>query len=398
MPAEGLQAWLQRLETLHPSEIELGLDRVRSVAERLKLLKPACPVITVAGTNGKGSTVAAIEAVGATLGLRVASYTSPHLIRYNERIRLAGEPATDEAIVRAFERIDAARGDISLTYFEFGTLAALEVFRDADADVLVLEVGLGGRLDAVNIIDPDVAVITSIAIDHEAWLGSDREVIAVEKAGILRRAIPAIIADIDPPSSLLSALRTLDCRSLFVSEQDLNPYAGFVLRPENLAAGAYALAELGYTLSGDTLTAAFARLALPGRLQKASYSGQQILLDVAHNIAAVENLAKHLSDHTDQPCVAVFAALSDKDIHAMIRSCRGVFSSWHVADLPETNRAQPAEELAAALTDQGEHVSSSSGDPVRALRRAVESMQGRGTVVVFGSFFTVAAVVSELSP
>jgi len=203
MKLPDLESWLRWQESLHPREIELGLERIRPVYRRLPSLPPAAPVVTVAGTNGKGSCVAVIEAVAVAAGMRVATYTSPHLFRYNERIRVDGQAVDDATLVRAFEAVDEARRGVPLTYFEFGTLAALWIFAAAAPELIVLEVGLGGRLDAVNIIDADVAVLTSVGLDHQAWLGFDRESIGAEKAGIFRTGRPVVLGDPDPPNSVL---------------------------------------------------------------------------------------------------------------------------------------------------------------------------------------------------
>lgn len=199
----SLTDWLSWLETLHPTEIELGLERTADVYKRLCHRRPACYVITVAGTNGKGSTIAMLETILLHAGYAVGSYTSPHLHHYNERVRIGGIDIDDKSLCRAFERVNAVRHDVSLTYFEFGTLAALDIFTRHELDIVLLEVGLGGRLDAVNIVEPDIAVITSIALDHEEWLGNDREAIGIEKAGIMREGIPVICGDHQPPASLL---------------------------------------------------------------------------------------------------------------------------------------------------------------------------------------------------
>ena len=204
MRFQTLDQWLAWQETAHRTAIDLGLERVGEVARRLGLTRPAAPVITIAGTNGKGSCVAYFEAIHQAAGRRVGAYTSPHLLRYNERVRVAGLPVTDEALCEAFARIDTARGDISLSYFEFGTLAALEVFRQQTVDVILLEVGLGGRLDAVNILDADLALITSIGLDHVEWLGEDRESIGREKAGIMRAGRPVVCGDREPPGAILA--------------------------------------------------------------------------------------------------------------------------------------------------------------------------------------------------
>ena len=215
----SLDEWLVLLEQRHPSLIDLGLERVAEVAARLELTTPKSKVITVAGTNGKGSCVAIIEALLTTVGIRVGTFTSPHLLAYNERIRIDAENSNDADICRAFVAIEQARGDISLTYFEFSALAALWLFAETELDIIVLEVGLGGRLDAVNIIDPDVAVITSIDLDHQQWLGESRSAIGLEKAGVARSGVPLICADADPPDELLAALDSLGADLILLGQE-----------------------------------------------------------------------------------------------------------------------------------------------------------------------------------
>ena len=287
-----LDQWLERLETLHPCEIDLGLERVASVAESLQLLPPPQPVISVAGTNGKGSTVAVMEAVLAEIGCISGACTSPHLLSFNERIRVAGVPVDDSEIVQAFEQIETARGETSLTYFEFCTLAALVVFRQRNVDVILLEVGLGGRLDAVNIVDADVAVITSIDIDHQDWLGDSREQISLEKAGILRSDRSAVIAERDPPHVLLEYIESLGCQALFSGtdyqineegsswcaslrmsngvERKLPAIAYGSVLADNICAGLQALLLINRDFSDEQLLHALQALAPKGRreLQK----------------------------------------------------------------------------------------------------------------------------------
>lgn len=421
MSNSGLAAWLQRLEALHPTEIELGLERVRAVATQLALLPVAVPVVTIAGTNGKGSTAAALEALLLRAGRRPGLYTSPHLLRYNERIRVVGQEAGDDEIVAAFEQIDAARGATSLTYFEFATLAALLVFRRRDVDVMVLEVGLGGRLDAVNIVDASVAVITSIALDHQNWLGTTRDAIAREKAGILRRDRPAVIAEPDPPEGLLAAVRETGARGLFIGRDfdcrlgggqwqahlhsgepgggrlSLPPQAVGALVPANLCAALQALALLGEPVADLDLAAVFAQLQPPGRRQQRSAAGYHYVLDVAHNPQAVDMLLEYLAL---SPChgktIALFSAMEDKDIRAMIRRAGGAFDAWFLADQPDNPRAARAADIAAVLREAGESMISVSRNLRQALRRAQSIMSGEDRLVVFGSFFTVAAVLPVL--
>jgi dihydrofolate synthase/folylpolyglutamate synthase len=390
MQPSSLADWLEYLEKQHPRAIELGLERVADVAARLDLLAPACRVATVAGTNGKGSTTAVLEALALEAGLSVGLYTSPHLLRYNERVRVNGQPVEDRELIAAFERVEAARGAIRLTYFEFGTLAALDIFSRSSLDLMILEVGLGGRLDAVNIIDPDVAVITSIAIDHEAWLGDDRESIGGEKAGILRPGIKAVLGDPTPPASVERALRDLNCSVVRASQISLPALPDLPLRRENIAAAVGAARILGVSVDEVALPRIVASIQLPGRLQRLAYAGREVLLDVGHNPAAVGNLRRWLETHVTGPRIAFFAALSDKDIHAMIELCREAFDAWYVVGLPGVSRALGVSELAERVTAAGAR----DVQPCASVAAAWERFKRRhavGTLVVFGSFHTVAA-------
>jgi len=394
MPQLDLAAWLCRLEQLHPTEIELGLERVSLVAARLDCLEFDCPVVTVAGTNGKGTTVAVLEAIAVTAGVSVGSHTSPHLFAFNERVRLDGKPVSDALLIDAFSEIDSARGDTSLTYFEFATLAGLLIFKRAKPDLVILEVGLGGRLDAVNIVDPRVAVITSISLDHQGWLGDTRELIALEKAGILRPGVAAVIADEQPPQSLQQRLRELQC-DVYWNDQGYNArFPESNLRSENIAAAWRVAALLGLSCpEPEQAGAVLAAVTLPGRLQSVHWNGSEILLDVAHNVASVENLVSHLGRRPRGRVFALFAVLSDKDIHAMIRACYGCFDGWHVTTLPNTARARPAAELADFLRANNESVCGVSDTPEQAWQLLMRELGAGDTLVVFGSFFTVAAVL-----
>ena len=396
MPFRRLQDWLDHLLTLHPSDIELGLDRVASVAARLSLLAPAATVVTVAGTNGKGTTTSLLEAMACAGGKRVGVYTSPHLLRYNERIRVNGEPASDADIVAAFEAIEAQRLAVPLTFFEFGTLAALQVFSRYDIDLIVLEVGLGGRLDATNIVDPDIAIITSIALDHQEWLGDNREAIGAEKAGILRPDIPAIVADFDPPSSVTDRARALNC-TLKILPGDYSSPLKNGLRAENVFA-ALTAAELLGIHPGDRVGETLSRLAVPGRLQQVQFGNQHVVLDVAHNPAAALHLAEWLREHGHIGATAVFAALSDKDVHAMISACADVFSRWFVVGLPGVDRSLAASELAAQVCAAGGENVTAFAD-LESAWSELQSEHGRepdspSLIVVFGSFHTVATFMA----
>ncbi len=396
MSTSGLAAWLQRLESLHPSKIELGLERVAEVGARLACLNMGCPVVTVAGTNGKGSTVATLQALAIAADLRVGAFTSPHLLYYNERICVNGAAVSDECIIAAFESIEAARAEISLTYFEFGTLAALTIFAAARLDLVILEVGLGGRQDAVNIVDPTVAIITSISLDHQSWLGDSRERIALEKAGILRAGIPVMVADHQPAASLLARIDELACPASFVDPQLLALIPTGPLRGENIAAAWQAADVLDFAPPLDQLPAILAQLSLPGRLQNLLVDGVPVVLDVAHNEAAVGNLAGTLRKRVGKPVCAVFGVLSDKDIRAMIRSCSGLFDGWYVTDLPAIDRALPAAEVAAVLRSQGEQVRYECNSPEQAFTMALGDLEKGSLLVVFGSFYTVAGVMEHI--
>ncbi|MFV0276008.1 MAG: bifunctional folylpolyglutamate synthase/dihydrofolate synthase, partial [Parahaliea sp.] len=396
-----------------------GLERVGEVARRMALLPVAVPVVTIAGTNGKGTTAAALEALLIAGGRRPGTYTSPHLLRFNERIRVAGQEVGDEAIVAAFDDIESARGDTSLTYFEFATLAALWVFRDSKADVLVLEAGLGGRLDAVNIVDPAVAVITGIALDHQDWLGDDLDAIAREKAGILRRDGLAVIADAGPPPGLRAAVEAAGARALFagrdfhwrVDSQQwqaqlqgrdgarvlLEGIPASPLLPSNLCAALQALLLLGDDPRQLAVADILGKLRVPGRRQSREVAGRHYILDVAHNPQAIEALLEYIAS---TPCfgktIAIFSAMRDKDLQGMLSTTSGVFDAWFLADQPDNRRSADASDIADVLRDEGEFMLSVSKNLRQAFRRAQSVMAEGDRLVVFGSFFTVAAVLPLL--
>jgi dihydrofolate synthase/folylpolyglutamate synthase len=419
MNKTSLDEWLLRLETLHPCEIDLGLERVASVAEALHLLPPPQPVISVAGTNGKGSTVAVMEAVLVETGYVSGACTSPHLLNFNERIRVAGVPVDDSEIVQAFEQIESARGETSLTYFEFSTLAALVVFRQRNVDVILLEVGLGGRLDAVNIVDADVAVITSIDIDHQDWLGNSREKISLEKAGILRRGGAAVIAERDPPLALLERIQSLGCQALFSGtgyqlvdegsswsarlrmsdgeERRLPSITYGSVLADNICGGLQALLLIDRNFSDEQLLRALQVLSPSGRRELQEFAGRDYLFDVAHNVASLEKLLEFI-DAT--PCegrsIAIFSVMADKDFRAMLGACSGRFDAWFTANQPEVPRALEAEAIAQCLYDQGEKMVSVSKNLRQAFRRAQKLMVEGDRLVIFGSFYTVATILPLL--
>lgn len=411
-----LHHWLSWQQNLHPHSVDLGLERLTQVMTHLALAQPAHPVITVGGTNGKGSSVAFLEAMLRAGGYRVGVYTSPHLLHYNERIRIDGNAVTDEALCRAFARIDAARGDISLTYFEFGTLAAFDIFQHAALDVAVLEVGLGGRLDAVNALDADTALVTGIALDHTEWLGPDRESIGFEKAGIYRSGRPAICADPEPPASLLKHARAIGAE-LYCYGQDYHSYptadgwdwecAGRRLqalpRPalvgehqrHNAAAALMALHTLAarLPLSEAALRAGIRQARLPGRFQVIPGTVEWVL-DVAHNPQGVTVLAQCLRE---RPCAgrthAVLGMLADKDAAGVAQALAGVVHQWYPATLAGA-RGRTGSELATALQAGGATAPMQSFATVQDACQAAQQSAAMGDrIVVFGSFYTVAAAM-----
>ncbi len=412
--SDSLQDWLARLQRQHPTAIELGLERVGAVAARMQLEKPAPCVITIGGTNGKGSTVAFIEAIARAAGLRVGAYTSPHLLRYNERVRIDGVDASDAGLVAAFEAVEAARGDISLTYFEAGTLAALWLFARAGLDLAILEVGLGGRLDAVNIVDPDVAVITTVDLDHMDWLGEDREDIGVEKAGIARAWKPLVLGDDEPPSSVLRRAYAIGASALrmgcdFFVDRDDDGWRwrepGFILdlplpelvAPVQLRNAAVAIAALRASpleIPGSAWAQGIASARVPGRLQRLECDGIEYRLDVGHNPQAAKALAEWLRDQPKRGQVhAVYAALADKDVEGVTSALAPEIDRWHLAALDVENRAQDADVLAtrANLPAATRHA-----DVAAALSHVQSLAKAGDRVLVFGSFHTVEAALHAL--
>ena len=416
MDKQPLEQWLGRLECLHPTAIELGLERVAEVAKVLGLLPVHVPVVTVAGTNGKGSTVAVLEAVLNASGQCTGVYTSPHLLRFNERVRVAGEEASDGELVDAFAQIERARGVTSLTYFEFATLAALLVFRARRVDVMVLEVGLGGRLDAVNIVDPEVAVVTLIDLDHQSWLGDDLDSIAREKAGIMRPHKALVVGDPHPPDALLecatatAATPVLRLGREFGFTVDRPGYwqgriGGRVLPelprgpllPENVCTALQAAALLGCEPDVRQLPALLQTVRLKGRCELHTVAGREYLVDVAHNPSSVEKMIEY-SDLTGCKgrIFAIFSAMADKDIPAMIAATGKHFDACFVGDQPGNSRAATAADLATALYAAGHERVSVSKNLRQALARARSLMEEGDRLVVFGSFYTVGAVLPLL--
>ena len=410
-----LQSWLSRLEKLHPTEIELGLARVSSVARVLDVETPARRVITVGGTNGKGSCVRTMEALLRAGDHSVGAYSSPHLLRFNERIRIDGEEVADEQLIAAFEAVEQARGEVSLTYFEFTTLAAFWLFKQAEVEFALLEVGLGGRLDAVNLVDADIAVITSVAVDHEAWLGNDREVIGREKAGILRAGKTFVCADPQPPASVIDVSGKLGCDSYFIGHEfslDEGEYSLLAepalclglpelqLPPASVAAALTALAIAGELPGAERVCEVLESLRMPGRCQAVHWQGHNLLLDVGHNPAAATYLADWLERHpVTGRTVALVAVMADKDLGGLVEPLNEAVDYWFPALLPDNPRAAGAEQILqglAAAGVAGAQVSDRCAPVAEQLQVAMGSLGREDRLLVFGSFFTVAEVLSEI--
>lgn len=418
-----LPDWLSLLETMHPKAIDMGLERVAQVKERLGIHFD-CPVIIVGGTNGKGSTCAMLESILMQAGYRVGLYTSPHLLDFNERARVNGELASDEALTEQFAAVEASRGDVSLTYFEFTTLAILRLFAQAQLDAVILEVGLGGRLDAVNVIDADVAIVTSVDIDHTEYLGNTREQIGFEKAGIFRPGRTAICGDPVPPKSLIDHAQAIGA-DLWLFGRDYNysgdkqqwNYGGRGQRRNSL--GYPSLRGANQLLNASAALAALEALRnrlpigaqevrnglvmveLPGRFQVLP-GRPSIVLDVAHNPHAAATLAQNLGNMGfHRYTYAIFGAMQDKDIDGVIAHLRDLVDHWYVTDLP-LPRAATAEQLRQKLLDAGITPQATAGaersietfhSPAEAFKCARSRAGENDRIAVFGSFLTVAGVM-----
>lgn len=435
-----LDDWLDWQAGLNPVEINLGLKRIDDVLQAMGLSRQfACPMVMVAGTNGKGSVVAILEAIATAAGLRVCSYTSPHITRYNERIRINGEEIDDDGLCRAFERIDQARinmsqadqvDDVQLTYFEFGTLAAIDIFKRTEVDLVIMEVGLGGRLDAVNVMQPDVSVITPIAVDHTDWLGDNREVIAMEKAGILRESQPAICGDPEAPASLLelAAQKSTQLfrlgthfsvepannieegwwhlRSPFGSINDL-PKPALVgdFQINNAATAIMALQALAARLdiSAENIRQGLCNVQLKGRFE---ILGQKplVIVDVAHNPHAVDSLVTQLQAQSIEGRThIVIAMLADKPVKQVVELLRSIADCWYTAGLSDEPRGLSAEEMSSIVesslvTHSDTDVKLYSEATVEsAITAAISAANEQDRVVILGSFYTVAAATHYFS-
>lgn len=426
----ALTGWLDLLEARSGAAVRLGLERVAAVRAALGSDPDTMIVITVGGTNGKGSTCAMLEAILRAEGYKVGCYTSPHLLSYNERVRVDGAEATDEALLAGFAAVEAARGDIPLTYFEHGTLAAWQVFRAARPDVAVLEVGLGGRLDAVNVFEPDCAIVSSVAMDHMDYLGGTREKIGFEKAGIFRAGRPAICGDPQPPASLVAHAAEIGAQ-LWISGRDFGfsgdrqqwgywrygappahgalakrgglayPALRGVNQLLNAAAALTALDSLRAQLpvSMQAIRQGLMLAELPGRFQVLP-GKPTVVLDVAHNPQAAGVLAENLSNMGFHPETwAVFGMLADKDVEGVVASLKGRIDHWLLCDLPGPrglSAAMLAERMRAAGAD-GESIAGRFASPAAAFVEARMRAAPDDRIVTFGSFLTVADVLREVS-
>lgn len=422
MTSQTLTEWLDYIYTLHPREIDLGLERIDALAKSLSLTHFTCPIVTVAGTNGKGSIIKFLESIYLASGYRVAAYTSPHLLKFNERLRINGEEASDGDFLGAFEFIEKSRGEQELSFFEFTTLVVLHICQQKKLDVLLLEVGLGGRLDAVNIVDPTIAVISNIDIDHVDWLGPDRESIGKEKAGIIRAGIPVICGDDDPPKSLIHAAKN---NPFFCFKKDyrvdvqsgkwnwVGPTITYLhlpmpqLKLANAATSLMVVEQLQSRLPVTQfgILAGIKKASLSGRfeiIQKAlgvlpsrgglSLSPRTIIYDVAHNPQSMAYLAEQLRRlPTQGRTLAVVGMLTDKDIGRSVAKLIPLVDQWYAGGL-EVKRGAKAEQITSELTTQGVKNCYNFASVIEALERAISECWEQDRLLIFGSFYTVASV------
>lgn len=415
---DTLGAWLSLLEDRHPRAIDLGLERCREVWQRLGRPQPAPKIFVVAGTNGKGSTVATICAVLEGLGMTQGSYTTPHLMRYNERIHVNGKAVSDRALLDAFARVEAARREVSLTYFEFGTLAACVILREAELDFAVMEVGLGGRLDAVNLLDADCAVITPIGLDHQDYLGDDLESIAREKAGIIRPARPVVSGEASPPASIIEcasangAMLVRLGREFSIERRGKNvlftkgdrkltlppPALAGKHQLSNMATGIAAVLELLPDADGDSIAQGIGQVVLPGRLQRMS-ARPAVWIDVGHNAMAAEAVSaavrKFMSTEGLRRCRCVLGMLADKDAPSVAAVLGKVVDQWYCAGV-RGDRGRTGRQLAKDLGKTDGSLDIRVFDRIgTALSAALEDSAANDAVLVFGSFLTASEALAH---
>lgn len=420
---DTLKDWLHWQEGLHPQSIDLGLHRAKKVFHALNPEKKQPITITVAGTNGKGSTVAFLEAIYRAQGLKVGSYTSPHILKYNERIKINGLPVSDDTLCNAFERIEAVRNETSLSYFEFSTLAALDIFSRADLDIQLLEVGLGGRLDTVNIIDSDAAIITSICIDHTDWLGDTRTAIAIEKSGVFRQHCPAIVGDIDPPTSLIDCAQKIKAQLLLINhnfsyEKSVNSW-NWQCHGKNLAKlplpnlkGEHQYRNASCSLmaieslqdkipiSDSTIQTGLKNAYISGRFQLIkTENSAPILLDVSHNPHAAQALLDYLNtEFSKLPVYAIFNMMSDKDMQSVVTLMQPKIKHWYISPVnnPRTNKEIDTKNIFKKSNIK--HIStgySNFSSTFQSAKKAADNNQG--LLVIFGSFFLVSEYLAQIS-
>ena len=408
-----LAQWLEYYQTLHHTAIDLSLDRIRLVAQNMGLLPVSVPTFMVAGTNGKGTTLACLDALLREQGYCTGRLTSPHLIHYNERITLSDVPVADDLLIAAFSAIEQQRGDTTLSFFEINVLAALWVFRQAQVDVVLLEVGMGGRLDACNIVDADIAIITTVDLDHQAWLGDTRGKIGKEKAGIMRSGQPVILADPVMPDTVLTHAQQLGSPcyhygadyhvSLLEDQWSLasGDHAWQALPvphiPLNNAAAAMVALQCHRDFRVPTQAecqTVLSALQVTGRCQHMALACD-VVLDVAHNPQSASYLAEHLQKHpVSGKTYALFSVLADKDITEIITPLFPIANQWHYAPLIGIERAATMAQMAACLPDNAvQHAMLSAG-----YEAIVQQVQPQDRIVIFGSFFTVAAMLEEIQP
>ena len=420
MKYNTLDDWLAWQTTLHAREIELGLDRIETVAQRLNLIDCPFPVITVAGTNGKGSVVAMLSAILHHSGYKVGTYTSPHIVHYNERIRIGLRCVNDEQLCQSFEKINSARDDISLSFFEFATLTALDIFHENKIDVAILEVGLGGRLDATNIIDNDLAFVTSIGLDHTEWLGDTRELIGYEKSGIFRADTPAICGDIDAPNSVAESAQKVNA-NLFQLNTDFSykvaktswsfitdgyeiqglplPNLSGAVQIRNAASvlmGLYCLNDR-LPLSADAIETGLREVTLEGRFQRI-VKDCEIILDVAHNFDSAKILAENLMAlPKPQKTIAVFAVLSDKDVDGIVSLLHSHIDDWYISQV-NSPRCMQVDQVEQSLMKQSSDICVKVFESVeQAYSQAQIDAHEGDRIIVFGSIFTVSEVLASES-
>ncbi|MCY3803790.1 MAG: bifunctional tetrahydrofolate synthase/dihydrofolate synthase [Gammaproteobacteria bacterium] len=418
MRFEHLQDWLDWQQTLHSEKIKLGLERVARVARELGLMRPDFRVVMVSGTNGKGSITAILESIYHEAGYRVAAYTSPHLLHYNERIRIGKKNVEDAPLCAAFDLVDQARGDLSLSYFEFGTLAAMQIFSTLELDVAVFEVGLGGRLDAVNIYDADAAIISSVGLDHVQWLGSTREAIGLEKAGIFRTGQPAVCGDSDPPETLLKYARDIDSRLYLVGEdfsyrQGSDGHWSFQnakldwdnlpapnlygdVQVANAAAALMSIQCLDEVLpvQRESVERGLQNICLSGRFQRV-VGKCEMIFDVAHNLDSAKVLGKNLLElGPASRTYAVFSVLEDKDVEGIIGSVCEQIDEWYISELDSERSLACADLQDCIVRLDPEAIVHACPSVEQAWQAVNKGACETSRIVVFGSFLTVAEVLS----